>query len=204
MSSSSAGSGPSGRRGRKLFSMMLPSSLLMAMALGAGCKPDICKDPGLTAAQRCTDCKPKDDELLSRLDPTQLPWPVRKSVERCADQIHAGDSRAFVTKQALRDCTNGDPELDGDTKQALTKLINQSNLLEQVDLEAHHALCLANTGANYSAPPAAANPTVPPAAPDSPTVPPAAASPATPGPGAAPAAQPSSSLPPPPQPEPFR
>ena len=201
MSSSSAGIGPSGRRGRKLFSMVLPSSFLMAMALAAGCKPDICKDPGLSAAQRCTDCKPKDDELLSRLNPTQLPLPVRKSVERCADQIHAGDSRAFVTKQALRDCTNGDPDLDGDTKQALTKLINQSNLMEQVDLEAYHALCLANTGINYSAP----TTSTPPAGTDSPTVPPAAApASATPPAAAPPAAQPSSSLPPPPQPEPFR
>lgn len=198
----SAGIGPSGRRGRKFFTMALPSSFLMAMALVAipGCKPDICKDPGLTAAQRCTDCKPKDDELLSRLDATQLPWPVRRSVERCADQIHAGDSRAFVTKGALRDCTNADPDLDGDTKLALNKLINDSNLMDQADLEAHHALCLANTGINYSAPPPSGV-----TAPATPTVPPPAATTPPPATGPAAAAPPSNLPPPPqPQPEPFR
>ena len=70
---------------RKPFTMLLPASMTMAWMLAAmsGCKPDICKDPNLTAEQRCKDCKPRDDEMLARLNPTQLPWPVRKVVERC-------------------------------------------------------------------------------------------------------------------------
>ncbi len=195
---------------RKHFTMLLPASMMMAWALVAapGCKPDICKDPNLGVSRRCTDCKPKDDELLARLNPTQLPYPVRKSVEKCADQIHASDPRNFVTKQALRDCTNADQGLDSDTKQALVVLINRSNLMEQVDLDNYHSLCLSGMTDTVSTPPP---PPVMPAGTDNPTIPPpapAVVSPPPPAPAAVqpPTSQPTglnpSALPPPPPPSP--
>ena len=134
---------------RKFFTILpssipVPAFILLAgtIAFDLGCKPDVCKDPGLTAEQLCTTCKPKDDELFARLNPTQLPYPVRRSLERCVDDIHASDGRNFVTKEALRECTGRDPNLNSDTKNALVFLINRSNLMEQRDLENYHALCM--------------------------------------------------------------
>lgn len=174
---------------------LLPNSLSLGMVLtlalsaAPGCKPDICKDPNLTAEQRCRDCKPKDDELLARLNPTQLPWPVRKRIEFCADQIHTSDPRNFVTKQALRECTNADPTLDSNTKMAIAELINRSNLMEQVDLDNYHGLCLANAGAGREIPVSPAVPVVPPEGNSATSVPPSttSAAPASPPPPAAPA-----------------
>jgi hypothetical protein len=174
---------------------LVPGTLMLAWALvfAPGCKPDICKDENLknlTAEQRCKDCKPRDDELLARLNPTQLPWPVRKTLERCADQIHASDPSNFVTKQALRDCVNAEPGLDGNDKVIIAELINRSNLMEQSSLDDYHALCLANVGVSTSV---TSSPAAPAVGRDAPTVPPAPAAPA-----ARPAAAPATTIPTPP------
>lgn len=179
----------SGRAARLWFGLGM--ALLTATT---GCKPDTCKDPAvtLTQAQRCTTCKPVDTELLARLNPTELPWPVRRSIEDCATAIHKRDPRNFVTKQALRECTGHDPSLDSDTKVAVAELINKSNLMEQPDLDHFHALCLASAPAPSpmvptGAPPASLTP--PPAAPA--MVDPLAPQPGPMGaPAAAPAPQP--------------
>src|SRR5262245_48263402 len=110
----------------RLMKLAMPLSLPLTLFASAGCKPDICLDSNLTAEQRCRDCKPRDDLLLARLNPTPLTFPVRKAVEQCADRIHDNDQRGFVTKQALRECTNNAPGLDNNTKLALAEIINRS------------------------------------------------------------------------------
>jgi hypothetical protein len=157
---------------RKPFTKLRTASgLTMALGLGlglasmlglAGCKPDICKDPTLPQAERCRSCTPKNsknDEVLARLDPTQLPWPVRKNVENCIDQ-HEND--LFLTKQGLRECIETDANLDGPTKAAVVELINRSNVMEQADLEAFHMNCAAINLAPPVMTIPTANPTMPP------------------------------------------
>lgn len=211
-------------------SLSLGGTLALAMSL-AGCKPDVCKDPSLTQAQRCANCMPKSskhDEVLARLNPTQLPWPVRKNIEGCIDK-HADD--LFLTKQGLRECIESDSNLDGPTKMSVLELIQRSNVMEQADLENFHANCsVANlrvapagnvtpdspfvppSRVESAPPPAAVTPTPPPpaAAPAAPrpAAPAPAAAPAAPRPATPPAARPSApaarpASPPPPAADPF-
>ena len=179
---------------RKPFTKLLTASgllLTLGLALG-GCKPDICKDPTLPQAERCRSCVPKNgknDEVLARLDPTQLPWPIRHNVERCIDQ-HEND--LFLTKQGLRECIESDGNIDAATKVAVVELINRSNVMEQADLEAFHMNC----SAVNLAPPVmtipASNPSVPPPRLDPPELGPTPGAPprAPASPGARPTVQP--------------
>ncbi len=121
--------------------------LLVPAVLGFGaCAKDICKSPDLPRAQLC-NCQPKDSELLARLQSTDLPYPVRRTVLRCAHDIHHSSQHNVVTKQALRDCTNADTNLNKETKESLVGVINRSNLMEQKELDDWHAQCLANAPA---------------------------------------------------------
>ncbi len=160
-------------RRRKLFTLLLPMTLSMGLGLFLGCKPDVCLDPNLSEENRCKSCKPRDDELLARLSPTQLPLPVRERITMCADRIHAGDKRGFVTKQALRECAGGDTSFDAETRQAVIEMINRSNLMELADLENYHGRCSA-VGVGVGASPAP-QPTAPPPAASDTAAPPATA-----------------------------
>jgi hypothetical protein len=151
--------------------------LLVPAVLGFGaCAKDICKSKDLPREQLC-NCQPKDNELLARLQSTELPYPVRRTVIRCAHDIHNSSQHNVVTKQALRDCTNADSALNKETKESLTGVINRSNLMEQKELDDWHAQCLAN----LTSPTGAGNP--PPG-----TDPAAATSPTPTAPGATPTA----------------
>ena len=155
--------------------------LLVPAVLGFGaCAKDLCKSKDLPREQLCS-CQPKDNELLARLQPTELPYPLRRAVIRCAHDIHNSSQHNVVTKQSLRDCTNADSGIDPAAKESLALVINRSNLMEQKELDDWHAQCLANA-------PAPAATAVPLPAADAPAAP--TASPAT-GPGpAAPGAAP--------------
>ena len=155
-------------RARALWVLLVPAVL----GFGA-CAKDICKSTDLPREKLCS-CMPKDNELLARLQPTDLPYPLRRAVLRCAHDIHTSSQHNVVTKQALRDCTSADTSLDAATKVSLTSVINRSNLMEQKELDDWHAQCLAS--APGPAPVTDAPPVTDPAAT------PAGATPATPGP----------------------
>ena len=82
-------------RGRTLWMLLVPSLLGFS-----ACAKDYCKAQDLPREQLCK-CQPKDNELLARLQPTELPYPIRKVLLRCANDLHQTTPPRLVTKQAL-------------------------------------------------------------------------------------------------------
>lgn len=135
----------------------LGAGLSLLLSLSSGCtKVVVCKAETmaqLPEGQYCADCKPLDHELLARLNTTELPWPVRKAVDDCADWIHnpgkepgavagsAPRSGGIVTKGALRRCLGRTSNLDGPTQSGLIALVNKSNLPEDEDQSNFNAKC---------------------------------------------------------------
>lgn len=143
--------------------------LVLPAVLGsAACAKDYCKVKDQPRELTCK-CQPKDDELLARLQPTELPYPIRKVVLRCADDLHRTAVPSLVTKQGLHDCVNADPSLDAATKTSVLGLIDRSNLIEQQNLQDWQTLCQAPAAAAgpkpAEAPAPAATPAPAPAAP---------------------------------------
>lgn len=167
-------------RGRALWMLLVPSLLGFS-----ACAKDYCKAQDLPREQLCK-CQPKDDELLARLQPTELPYPVRKVLLRCANDLHRTSPPRLVTKQALGECLAADSRLDAQTKQSVAGLIERSTLMDQKDLDTYGTQCQtpAAPSPGTVAPPTSETPAaVPPAAPPSPTTaPPAPASAAKPVP----------------------
>lgn len=166
-------------RGRALWLLLVPA------LLGSACAKDYCKAQDLPRDQLCK-CQPKDNELLARLQPTELPYPIRKVVLRCANDLHRNTPPSLVTKQALRDCVSADPGLDAPTKESLANLIDRSTLIDQKDLDTYGAQCQtpAPTAGTVAPPPSDTPAAVPPPPPASPATspPPAPASAAKPVP----------------------
>jgi hypothetical protein len=195
---------------------LLGAGLSLLLSLSSGCtKVVVCKAETMAQLpkdQYCADCKPLDHELLDRLNTTELPWPVRKAVDDCADAIRHPEKQAgsvamastrpgIVTKGALRRCLSRNATLDAPTQSGLVNLINKSNLAEDEDQTNFYAKCDAALPVSTLPPPVSTTPpvsTLPPAspipgsAPDG--LPPAAPASATP-PAALPA--PAPSVPPP-------
>jgi hypothetical protein len=119
--------------------LALPGAILFAGTL-SGCAKNPCLASSLPPSQQC-QCPPKDDEILARLSTTELPYPVRSAVIRCADDIHRSDPHNIVTKQSLRECIKGSG-LDAPTQAALDQAIQRSNLMEQNKLDDWHSSCL--------------------------------------------------------------
>lgn len=148
-------------RGRALWMLVLP-----AVLGSAACAKDYCNIKDQPRELVCK-CQPKDNELLARLQPTELPYPVRKVVLRCAGELHKNSVPSLVTKQGLHDCVSADPSLDAATKASVIGLIDRSNLIEQQNLQDFQALCQTpapSTGPKPSETPAPAS-TPAPAAP---------------------------------------
>ena len=157
-------------RARALWVLLLP-----AVLGSAACAKDICKATDLSHELLCGSCKPKDNELLARLQPTDLPYPLRKVVLRCAEDIHGvtppGADRKVVTKQNLIDCINAEPSLDAATKASLAYRVNGSTLIDQKGLDDWHEQCLVSaapvvapapgTDAPAAATPASSTPATP-------------------------------------------
>jgi hypothetical protein len=163
---------------------------LVAAALGLGaCATDICKSKDLKREQIC-NCQPKDNQLLERLQPTDLPYPVRRVVLRCANDIRAVNR--VVTKQKLRDCTGADASLDQPTRDSLAAVINRSNLVDDQALADWNAQCMAGSTDTVTVTPAGATPATPAPTTPAPTTPAptTAAPPAAPAGAAAPARPP--------------
>lgn len=124
---------------RRAMLVALPGAALLAGTL-SGCAKNPCLASSLPPSQQCS-CPPQDSEILARLSTTELPYPVRSAVIRCADDIHRSDPHNIVTKQSLRECIKGSG-LDAPTQAALDQAIQRSNLMEQNKLDDWHASCL--------------------------------------------------------------
>jgi hypothetical protein len=162
----------------------LAGMLVLPALLGlSACAHDICKSKELPREQLC-NCQPKDNQLLDRLQPTDLPYPVRKVVLRCANDVRA--THRVVTKQTLRECTGADASLDQATRDSLGSLIDRSNLMDQKQLDDWNAQCMANSTDTVTISPNGAPTGSPASAPASAP----AGTPAGPPAGAAPAASP--------------
>ena len=161
-------------RGRTLWMLLVPSLLGFS-----ACAKDYCKAQDLPREQLCK-CQPKDNELLAQLQPTELPYPIRKVLLRCANDLHQTTPPRLVTKQALSDCLAADRGLDAQTKQSVAGLIERSTLIDQKDLDTYGAQCQTPAPSPGTvAPPTSDTPAaVPPPAPPSPTT-------ATPAPASA-------------------
>lgn len=195
---------------------LLGAGLSLLLAMSSGCtKVVVCKAETMAQLpqdQYCRDCKPLDHELLDRLNTTELPWPVRKAVDDCADAIRHPEKQAgsaalassgrpgIVTKGALRRCLNRNATLDAPTQSGLVALINKSNLAEDEDQTNFYAKCdAAMPVSTLPAPPLPPTSTLPPASslPPASTVPPPSSTSDVWQPPAAPAA-PTPAVPPPP------
>jgi hypothetical protein len=158
---------PPSHPARKPTSRLLGQALAVAIALGAGAgcnKGAVCKDPYITTADRCAKCTPWDDELLARINPTELPYAVRDVILACADLSRpktASDHTTFVTQEALLDCVGRDPSIDAETKNSLAGWVRESNLMRRADQEAHGAICSANDTAPLSTVPPPSGSTAP-------------------------------------------
>lgn len=164
------------RRERRAPALWRLGMLVLPAVLGsAACAKDYCKvQPGQPRELLCK-CQPKDDELMARLQPTELPYPVRKVILRCAGDLRRTSVPSLVTKQALHDCVSMDQSLDAQTRDSVVALIDRSNLVDQQNLQDWQTLCQSGAAAT-TAPPLAAP--VDPAAPAAPATPPPATSPA--------------------------
>lgn len=161
-------------------SAWLGAAVALFLFGGAGCKPDICKGQ-ITRDQRCGVCKPKDNELLARLNPTELPLAVRRAIERCAKEIHATDPRNFVTQEALIACVRADRTFDAGSQASIAKIIRESNLMTQDASDNWHLECLAMGGATPSSTTTPGSPSAAPAVPPT-TGPTPGMAPSAPGP----------------------
>lgn len=147
------------RRERPGYSRALWMLVLPAVLGTAACAKDYCKLQDQPREFLCK-CQPKDDELMARLQPTELPYPVRKVVLRCANDLRRSSVPPLVTKQALHDCVSADPSLDAKTKESVVARIDRSSLIDQQILQDRQAQC--QTAAPATGTPATTTP--PPAA----------------------------------------
>lgn len=161
------------RRGRAPGLWSLGMLVLPAVLGFAACAKDYCKIDQSQPRELLCKCQPKDDELMARLQPTELPYPVRKVVLRCAGDLRRTSVPSLVTKQGLHDCVSADTSLDAKTRDSVVALIDRSSLIDQKNLQDREALCQAAPSGAATAPAAPADPAAA-ATPATPAAPPPA------------------------------